>query len=391
MLRIHWLSFITERITNLMRIKEKNKKIKILLVIYGDVHFGGVSVLINNLLAKMDRSRLDITLYAFGNVADEGCYRFYEENGVKIVLGEHDRYRRKLIAWDLLRIIAKGKFDVIHCNTGGLELTFISMAIARVFGVKKRIAHSHGSKRSSVPYSRREQFYQRANDRLANIQLSCSVEAAQHLFGHSDVRLLYNGIDLNKFTFSSDLRKKARSSMELDGKFVIGTVGRLDYIKNQKFIFDIVKILKEKSEVRALIVGSGSFKDELVKYSEELEIEESIIFIDANDRIEYYLCAMDAFVFPSLSEGLGISAIEAQAMDLPVWSSTNVPRKAAVTEKAFFMDLEDGAGKWADDIFEYCQCHDLENRYDRSIDIRKKGYDICDSAKVLHDIYLDRK
>ena len=367
---------------------KKGNKIRILIVIYGDIHFGGVSVLLNNLLANMDRNPFDFTLYAFGKLVDEEIYRLYESNGVRVILGNHNAYNKYKIAIDLFKILIEKKYDIIHCNTGGLDLTSVTMRIGKLMGVKKLIAHSHGIKNSPGAYKDYELKLQSRINKLATQKLTCSDMASQHLFGHPDATLICNGIDLSKFTYDKNIRRETRLQLGIEEKIVIRTVGRLAPIKNQSFILEIIKELRNKLDVKALIVGSGELRDELIDYSEKLGIKDDVIFIEANDKVESFLCAMDIFLLPSHAEGLSIAAIEAQAMDLPVWCSTKVPKRVAISEKLRFLNLDDGAKKWSESIYEYCTRNKLEDRTEKSAMVTENGYDIKASAKKMHDIYM---
>ena len=371
-------------------LKKGDKKRKILLVVYGDIHFGGVSVLLNNLLSNMDKRNLEFKLYAFGKLVDKPVYQLYKDNGVDIILGGEDRFNKKKVFLDLVKILASERFDVVHCNTGGIDLTAAAMMAAKCLGIKKRIAHSHGAKNNPGPYKDYEIKGRAQINKYANIKLTCSSEAATHMFGDRDSEavLIPNGISSAKFTFNREIRNTARAQMRLEGKLVMGTVGRLDPIKNQTYIFDIARKLKEKADVAVLIVGSGSEKDNLVNYSKKLGIYEDVIFVESNNSVERYLNAMDIFVLPSKAEGLGIAAIEAQSMDLPVWCSLAVPRQATVTEKIFFRDIREDAGAWADDMLGYIISNDTEARTDRSKEVRASGYDIFASSEILREIYL---
>lgn len=371
-------------------LKKGDKKRKILLVVYGNIHFGGVSVLLNNLLSNMDKSDLEFKLYAFGKLVDEPVYQLYRDNGVNIILGGEDRFNKKKVFLDLVKILASERFDAVHCNTGGIDLTAAAMLAAKCLGIRKRIAHSHGAKNTPGPYKDYEIKGRAQINKYANIKLTCSSEAATHMFGDRDAEavLIPNGISSAKFTFNREIRKTAREQMRLEGKLVVGTVGRLDPIKNQTFILEIARKLKDKADIAVLIVGSGSEKDNLVNYSKKLGIYDNVIFVESNNSVERYLNAMDIFVLPSKAEGLGMAAIEAQSMDLPVWCSLAVPRQAKVTEKIFFRDIKEDASAWADDMLGYIICNDTEARTDRSEAVRASGYDISASAQLLHDIYL---
>ncbi|SFC62263.1 glycosyltransferase [Butyrivibrio sp. YAB3001] len=366
-----------------------SRKLKILLVIYGDIHFGGVSVLLNNLLKNMDKERFDFTLYAFGNIVDEPVLKAYKDNGVDVIVGRKERYDKWLIALDLLSIILRKRIDIVHCNTGGLQLTSTTVAVAKICGVKKIIAHSHAKKNTPTPYNDYELRCRDRIKRLANVKLTCSKEAAEHMFGNESALLISNGIDINKFSFNPAIRAKMRDELHLHNELVIGTVGRLEVIKNQTFIIDIAKQLNNKKDVFVLIVGSGSQKENLISYSKSVGLDAKVVLVEANSNVECYLNAMDIFVMPSKAEGLGIAAIEAQAMDLPVWCSTSVPQQATVTDKIHFLSLDESAEVWAEDILQNISKSNLDDRMSRALDVAEKGYDIVSSAKLLHDIYLE--
>lgn len=64
------------------------------------------------------------------------------------------------------------------------------------------------------------------------------------------------------------------------------------------------------------------------------------------------LQAMDVFLFPSLYEGLGIAALEAQAAGLPCIISDSVPSECRVTDLAESLDLNLPIDEWADVVLE---------------------------------------
>lgn len=61
---------------------------------------------------------------------------------------------------------------------------------------------------------------------------------------------------------------------------------------------------------------------------------------------------MDVFLFPSLYEGLGIAALEAQAAGLPCIISDSVPSECRVTDLAESLDLNLPIDEWADVVLE---------------------------------------
>ncbi len=105
------------------------------------------------------------------------------------------------------------------------------------------------------------------------------------------------------------------------------------------------------------------------------------------DNVQDHLSASDMMVFPSASEGLGITLIEAQANGLPsIVSSEGIPKEADVAQTLNFYSLKKSAYDWASQI------HTLKNlrRVNSLSDIRAAGYDIKEEASKLEQFYLSK-
>lgn len=135
------------------------------------------------------------------------------------------------------------------------------------------------------------------------------------------VRLVYNGIDLDRFRPEARqaMREAVRRELHVGGAPVIGIVGRLSRSKGHLDLLEAFAQLRQgRPEARLLIVGDGDLKQEIVSRAEGLGIEPSLIWVPGTDDTARYLAAMDVFVFPTLQEGLGLALMEAQAAGVPV-------------------------------------------------------------------------
>ena len=74
-----------------------------------------------------------------------------------------------------------------------------------------------------------------------------------------------------------------------------------------------------------------------------LHITNRVVFYGTVSNVEDILCAGDVFVFPSIFEGFGIAALEAQAAGLPVICSEHIPKEAFLTEHIQAVPLNEGA------------------------------------------------
>jgi glycosyltransferase involved in cell wall biosynthesis len=368
---------------------------KILLVIWGGIHYGGVSVLLQNLIGHMDYADLDIDLYAFGCVESKEVFDKFCDLKINIILGNHENYSVKEIIRDLNKLIKTNEYDVLHCNTGGLELTAVTMMLSWIHRVPVRIAHSHNQKLTPIPYGRRELVYQVINSKLATIKLACSGEAARHMFGkHGGLgcSILKNGIEYQKYLYNEKTRLAVRAELGKTGSLIVGHVGRFEEQKNHEFLIDIFYSIKQKRDNAFLVlVGTGSLMTHIKEKVKRLGIEDSVCFVGTTDRVQDYLQAMDVFVLPSKSEGLGMVAVEAQAADLLTVCSDTVPREAEITTRIRFFPLEKEAVQWCDMILNEMENMDCSNRKDRGREIIENGYDIENSALELYRIYRGTK
>ena len=98
--------------------------------------------------------------------------------------------------------------------------------------------------------------------------------------------------------------------------------GRLIKEKNVSLLIEAVKILKEKTpEIKCIIIGNGPERDSLMELASGLGLSSNIEFtgfLEKSDDVFAYMKSSKVFVLPSLREGLGLVALEANACGLPV-------------------------------------------------------------------------
>jgi len=111
-------------------------------------------------------------------------------------------------------------------------------------------------------------------------------------------------------------------------KYVFGCVGSFIPTKRHDILIKaFCKIHETFPETRLIIVGDGELAPKLHLLVEELRIEKSVIFTGVVDNTHCYYPLFDAFVFPSISEGLGGVFVEAWLHFLPVICSDMRPMK----------------------------------------------------------------
>lgn len=135
------------------------------------------------------------------------------------------------------------------------------------------------------------------------------------LFPAERIRVIYNGIDLEDF----DRESVQQIYQRREGEIVLGHAGRLSYEKNQAFLLEIVRLLKDAGiQCRLLIAGKGPLEADLRARCHALGLDEEVLFLGFQNDIRSFMAAIDIFLLCSLWEGFGYVLVEAMAASRPV-------------------------------------------------------------------------
>jgi glycosyltransferase involved in cell wall biosynthesis len=136
---------------------------------------------------------------------------------------------------------------------------------------------------------------------------------------------IYCGVETKNFR-SVSLEKKnqlrQKLGLNLNARCFVYT-GRLIQGKGLEYLLSAwSRLANERNEVYLIFVGSGqghslSCEENLRRQVEQKGLGDRVVFTGNVKNVCEYLQASDFFVFPSQSEGLGLSLIEALACELP--------------------------------------------------------------------------
>lgn len=353
---------------------------------------GGIESFLCRMLTQMDRTDLQIHLVT-AQMEDSVFTSALKQTGIqwRELSGSKGRWLANCRAF--FQLLKDEKYDVVHVNAfQGLQLVYLWLA--KCTGVPVRIAHSHGSDLRKSPLRNCKMLLHHAGKMLfggtATVQWACSGRAADFLFRHrGEAGMIPNGIAVEQFRFCSERREAVRTALGLHHRFVIGSVGRLQYDKNQSFLLDVLaEMSRYRPESTLLLVGDGPAKQELRRKAEALGISDRVIFYGVSDHPEELLWAMDAFAFPSLSEGLGIVAVEAQAAGLRVICSEHIPAEANLTPLFQTVPLTAGVSAWVDALLRTTDCK--QSRKAAADAVRQAGFEVSGVAELVRSAYVSK-
>ncbi len=128
---------------------------------------------------------------------------------------------------------------------------------------------------------------------------------------------IYNGVDTCRF--SADRRDFARRALGIpDQSVAFGTVGRLDPVKDHVGLLRALAHITPDPRVLLYIVGDGPCRTEVESVVRALGLTQRVRLLGDRPDVPEILPGLDAFVLPSLGEGMSNTILEAMATGLPV-------------------------------------------------------------------------
>lgn len=366
--------------------------IRVLHVI-GIMNRGGAETMIMNLYRNIDRTKVqfDFVENSFEPAAfDEEIralggriYHCPHYNGKN-----HFQYKKW---WNDFFAEHAGEYGIIHGHIGSTAAIYLK--IARRFGLFT-IAHSHNVRTQLNVREIIYAIYSYPVRFIADQCFACSKAAGISRYGQKIGNdsgrciVFHNAIDTEQFHFDPSERNAMRTRLRVNGRIVIGHVGRFSEQKNHGFLLRVFhNIVAKAPNAVLLLVGDGALREKIETYITDHGLRENVILTGIQNDVAPYYQAMDVFLFPSLYEGLPVTLVEAQTSGLPCVISDMVPGESILApDLVTVQSLEQSAEQWADHVLARLQ----GERTDHSDVIKLCGYDISETAKWLEGFYFDK-
>ena len=306
------------------------KKPIVVAQIMGKMNGGGVEAVIMNYYRHIDRTKIQ-----FDFICDEDStnipYEEIEKLGGKVILCPPYQKLHKYMKF-LENLFVRKKYRIIHSNINTLSV--FPLKAAKKAGVPVRIAHSHNtSNPREIKRNLVKNVLRKFSKKYATDYFACSEAAGRYQFGdkafdEGKVKIIPNAINIEKFKYDPDARKKLRKEIGIkDSDFVIGHVGAFRRQKNHTFLIDVfAEVKKERKNAKLILVGQGPLREEIEEKVKKLGLEKDVFFLGQRNDTNKLYSVFDVFCLPSLYEGFGVVTIEACAAERNVILSEHVPR-----------------------------------------------------------------
>lgn len=295
------------------------------------------------------------------------------------------------------RLLKKARKNISYLYININDMT-VEVLMLLMLGKKYRyniVTQSHNALQTSIPSfvaRMRHKVILRIGTALINgagiKRLAVSKRAGMYLYQKNNFKLVSPGIEGARFAPDENARKRMKGKIHLEDKKIIGFVGRLVEVKNPLFILDVFSDIQHSCmDAHLVIVGDGELRSAMEERVRELELEGSVSFIGASDEVNQYMQTFDIMLSPSLSEGLPLTALEAQAAGIPIiCAEGNFPPEVKITTLVHFISLEDEGG-WVNVALHLLEDDNFPHRADWNIVFQGSRYELKNAGRCLKEIF----
>jgi glycosyltransferase involved in cell wall biosynthesis len=279
---------------------------------------GGIQAHVLNLLANMKDD------FAFTVACPKEQAPRFREEGCEVVALPIGRglqpYRDLRTAGHLYSMLKSGQYELVHAH--GFKAAMLARLPARLTGLPCLVT-VHGD----LAYGNQGalgRFYRRS-ERIFSCWTCGYITVSQWLAEHlrtsfgvpaGRITVIPNGIDAH------EERANGAPLPFADDVILVGTVARLAPQKGVAYFLQAAKqIVSCLPDIRFVVVGDGPLRSELEDLCRKLDIEGYVAFTGYRYDVPALLRRFCVFVLPSLSEGQGITVLEAMAAGCPVVAS----------------------------------------------------------------------
>lgn len=287
------------------------KPIKVLHIL-NSFEIGGLEKLIYYFLEKTDFNEISPVI---GVLNGKGRLRSdFESLGLPIYDFNLQPGLDLRVSLKILKIINRLKIDIVHTHNLGPHFYGSLASILGCVALKVHTEHGvtgierHGS-------YRKNRYLDRSKDYI--VAVSKDVESFLENYWNPRCNLvtINNGISMSSSKYSDAEKSQARQLIGArPGDKIIGHVGRLSAVKDQKTLLKAFKLLCNRMDnCHLVIIGDGPLSLDLRQLSEELNIKSQVTFLGARNDVDLFLKLFDLFVLSSISEGISVALLEAMA------------------------------------------------------------------------------
>lgn len=372
----------------------ENNRSKINVLLLND-HLGwdgkvmhGVAKLFSQWIPAFNRDKYNVTLCILRK--EDPLHDHFQARGIEVRFLGKGKYDPSTLR-SLIRVIREENIDLIHAQQYG-SMTF--GRLAKIVTGIPILVHYHDTA-SYYPFVQRLSDLVLARFTDSALAVSNAVKKFQiengraHGVDPEKITVMYNCVSLDDFKNPHpDQISTYKEQMGIRPEYrVVGTVTRLYEVKGNKYFLEAAaEALKIFPKTIFLIVGDGPLRSELERLSQDLSIQDRVIFTGFSDIVPRLISIFDVKVFSSwMDGGSPLPVIEAMAMGKPI-ISTNVVEIIQDGVTGLIVPSKNSK-EMASGIISLLKNGELSKRLGWNAKEESKKYDVYPYVRKLEEIY----
>lgn len=332
----------------MLQLMDKNKPVKVLHLTY-DMRIGGTEMVIKNLIEGSQLKALQHQIFCIETPLGPWGQEL-KSKGINIAQYTRSPGFDKKLIWAIRNYIKQHNIDVLHCHQ---YTPWVYGCIAAMFTSTKVIFTEHGRFYPDFGTWKRK-LVNPILCRFSSQITAISKATKEALIKYENIpeqkiEVIYNGIEPLTIDEYEVAELKTRFNITKETQ-VLGTVARLDSIKNHKMMLNaFAQVLKGNPKTVLIIVGDGEERSNIERQIKSLGIQEKVILPGYDPKPAKYLGLMDIYLLSSFSEGTSMTLLEAMSIGKPC-VVTNAGGNPEI-----IIDTENGLVTANDDAQAFCE------------------------------------
>ncbi len=224
------------------------------------------------------------------------------------------------LASRIARLTDRHQAALVHCHHYS---PFVYGSLATLLRPGLRMVFTEHGRLSDGPPSLKKRLINPLLGRVPTALLAVSDALRASMidegFPARRLQVIHNGIEPGTSPTDSERRNVRRTLGIAPSTIVIGTIARLNHVKDLGTLIEAFAIIsRQHQEIVLIVVGDGEERNRLEEIARRLGVLSEIRFLGQRDDARRLLAAFDVYVNSSISEGISLTILEAMAAELPV-------------------------------------------------------------------------
>ena len=311
-----------------------------------------------------------------------------ENEGIKIIYLDKKNGFDISMYQKLKKVFKTVKPDIIHTHRYVCKYVVPATYLAHV---KSKIVHTVHSVAQKEANAKKLQYFFYHCGAVTPVAISETVKKSildYYKLKTNQVPLVENGLDMSNYLIK-------RKYEQNDKFFSFLHVGRFSVEKNHNELINAFFVFrKNHPDSRLYLVGTGDLLEEIKNKAENLRLDNSVVFVGlVNDVSKWYEKA-DAFILPSIYEGMPMTLIESMGRGLPIIASNvgGIPDMIADHKEGLLCDSSaDSILKAMEEVYASKELRELLGRNALKKSAAYSSNMMCEKYISIYEKYINGK